>query len=142
MKFHLIKLGSRPLLAVPAGVPQLWEAAIGCYPAHTWKKRLVRVILGGLARVGLLGRMFPKQELSLPGVGKLDFEGWLESLGKQLDVAELHPVLVWPADPLRGRVYMYLLNKKGEKVGAHQRLGAEGGRRRRARGARQNARRA
>ena len=31
--------------------------------------------------------------------------------------AELQPVLVWPADPLRGRVYMYLLNKKGEKLG-------------------------
>ena len=59
MKFHIIKLGSRPLLAVPVGVPQLRGAAIGCYPAHTWKKRLVRVILGGLAGVGLLGRIFP-----------------------------------------------------------------------------------
>jgi hypothetical protein len=38
-------------------------------------------------------------------------------LCEQLHVAELQPVLVWPADPLRGRVYMYLLNKKGEKVG-------------------------
>jgi hypothetical protein len=55
--------------------------------------------------------------LSLPGVGKVDFEAWVALLCEQLHLAELQPVLVWPADPLRGRVYMYLLNKDGEKVG-------------------------
>ena len=55
--------------------------------------------------------------MSLPGVGDVDFEAWVALLCEQLHVAELQPVLVWPADPLRGRVYMYLLNKKGEKVG-------------------------
>ena len=117
MEFHLIKLGTRPLLAVPCGLPKMWQVAIDCYPAHTWKKRLVRVILGGVARVGLLGKLFPARELSLPGVGKLDFESWLGSLGEELNVSELHPVLVWPADPARGRVYIYLLNNRGEKLG-------------------------
>ena len=117
MKFHLIKLGSRPLLAVPCGEHSLWSAAIDCYPAHTGKKRLVRKVLHGLAGVGLIRWVFPARELSLPGVGKVDFEAWLAVLCEQLHVAELQPVLVWPADPLRGRVYMYLLNKEGEKVG-------------------------
>ena len=117
MKFHLIKLGSRPLLAVPCGKHSLWGAAIDCYPAHTGKKRLVRKVLHGLAGVGLIRWVFPARELSLPGVGDVDFEAWLALLCEQLHLAELQPVLVWPADPLRGRVYMYLLNKKGEKVG-------------------------
>ena len=117
MKFHVIKLGSRPLLAVPCGKHSLWSAAIDCYPAHTGKKRLVRKVLHGLAGVGLIRWVFPSRELSLPGVGKVDFEAWMALLGEQLHLAELQPVLVWPADPLRGRVYMYLLNKKGEKVG-------------------------
>jgi hypothetical protein len=117
VKFHLVKLGSRPLLAAPCGKHSLWGVAIDCYPAHTGKKRLVRKILHGLAGVGLIRWVFPARELSLPGVGKVDFEAWLALLCGQLHVAELQPVLVWPADPLRGRVYMYLLNKKGEKVG-------------------------
>jgi len=113
----LIKLGSRPLLAVPCGEHSLWGAAIDCYPAHTGKKRLVRKVLHGLAGVGLIRWTFSARELSLPGVGGVDFEAWLALLCEQLHVAELQPVLVWPADPLRVRVYMYLLNKKGEKVG-------------------------
>ena len=117
MKFHLIKLGSRPLLAVPCGKHSLWGAAIDCYPAHTGKKRLVRKVLHGLAGVGLIRWVFPARNLSLPGVGDVDFEAWVALLCEQLHLAELQPVLVWPADPLRGRVYMYLLNKKGEKVG-------------------------
>ena len=117
MKFHLIKLGSRPLLAVPCGKDSLWSAAIDCYPAHTSKKRLVRRLLHGLAGVGLIRWAFPARNLSLPGLGDVDFEAWVAVLCEQLHVAELQPVLVWPADPLRGRVYMYLLNKQGEKVG-------------------------
>jgi len=113
----LIKLGSRPLLAVPCGKHSLWGAAIDCYPAHTGKKRLVRKVLHGLAGVGLIRWAFSARELSLPGVGGVDFEAWVALLCEQLHVAELQPVLVWPADPLRGRVYMYLLNKEGEKVG-------------------------
>ena len=117
MKFHLIKLGSRPLLAVPCGEHSLWGVAIDCYPAHTVKKRLVRKALHGLAGVGLIRWAFPARNLSLPGLGDFDFEAWVAVLCEQLHVAELQPVLVWPADPLRGRVYMYLLNKTGEKVG-------------------------
>jgi len=113
----LIKLGSRPLLAVPCGEHSLWSVAIDCYPAHTGKKRLVRRLLHGLAGVGLIRWALPARNLSLPGVEALDFEAWVALLCEQLHVAELQPVLVWPADPLRGRVYMYLLNKKGEKVG-------------------------
>ena len=117
MKFHLIKLGSRPLLAVPCGEHSLWSVAIDCYPAHTGKKRLVRKVLHGLAGIGLIRWVFPARELSLPGVGDVDFEAWVALLCEQLHLVELQPVLVWPADPMRGRVYMYLLNKKGEKVG-------------------------
>ena len=113
----MIKLGSRPLLAVPCGEHSLWSAAIDCYPAHTGKKRLVRKLLHGLAGVGLIRWAFPARNLSLPGLGGVDFEAWVAVLCEQLHVAELQPVLVWPADPLRGRVYMSLLNKQGEKVG-------------------------
>ena len=117
MKFHLIKLGSRPLLAAPCGKHSLWGVAIDCYPAHTGKKRLVRKLLHVLAGVGLIRCVFPARKLFLPGVGDVDFEAWVALLGEQLHLVELQPVLVWPADPLRGRVYMYLLNKEGEKVG-------------------------
>lgn len=117
MNFHVIKLGARPLLAVPAGVSKLWSAAIDCYPAHTGKKRLARKVLHGLAGVGLIRWAFPSQNLSLPRVGDVDFEAWMSLLGRQLNMTELQPVLVWPADPLRGRVYMYLLDKQGDKVG-------------------------
>lgn len=117
MKFHVVKLGSRPLLAVPAGVPALWRVAIDCYPAHTRKKRLVRRALHGLALIGIIRWIFPARKLSLPGVGNVDFEGWIATLCDELDEVELQPVLVWPADPGRGRLYVHLLSAKGDKAG-------------------------
>lgn len=117
MKFHVVKLGSRPLLAVPRGKSTLWRTAIDCYPAHTGKKRLVRKILHGLAVLGMLARVFKARKLLLPSLGDVDFEAWMASLCDELDVPDLQPVLVWPADPLRGRIYIYLLDKKGEKIG-------------------------
>ena len=117
MKFHVVKLGSRPLLAVPCGKSTLWWTAIDCYPAHTGKKRLVRKILHGLAVLGMLARIFTARKLLLPSLGDVDFEAWMASLCDELDVPDLQPVLVWPADPLRGRIYIYLLDGKGEKIG-------------------------
>jgi hypothetical protein len=113
----MISLGSRPLLAVPRGAGSIWGKAIDCYPAHTAKKRLVRKVLHGFASLGLLSRIFSARKLSWPGVEDVDFEAWMSLLGGQLNMAEIQPVLVWPADPLRGRIYVYLLNKKGEKLG-------------------------
>ena len=116
MKFHVIKLGSRPLLAVPAGHKGLWQAAIACYPAHTMKKRVVRGLLRILAGVGLLRLVFPARALSECGVAEVDFEDWIMELCERLDMREIHPVLVWPGDPGRGRVYAHLLDAKGKAV--------------------------
>ncbi|MGB2090660.1 MAG: phosphotransferase [Akkermansiaceae bacterium] len=116
MEFHTIKLGARPLLAVPAGAKGMLQAAIACYPAHTIKKRVVRVLLQTLARVGLLKLIFPARGLPSRGVAGVDFESWINDLCIQLDAKDLHPVLVWPGDPERGRIYVHLLDSSGRAV--------------------------
>ena len=117
MKFHTVKFGARALLAIPANVPHLLEPAIHCYPTHTPKKRLIRSVLHLLSRLKLARIVFRGRSLSLPGVGEIDYESWMKTICDQLGVLEVNPVLVWPADPGRGRVYIYLLDAKGEKIG-------------------------
>ena len=102
---------------MPADMPQLLESAITCYPAHTRKKRLIRLVLHMLSRVRLIRHLFSERPLSLPGVGEIDFEEWMRVLCERLSVPEAFPVLVWPADPARGRIYLYLLDAVGRGIG-------------------------
>jgi hypothetical protein len=103
-------------MAVPGG-SRLRLAAIGCYPAHTWKKRCVRLALGVAARTGMFSCLFPAREMTLPTVAGRELEGWLDQVGRSPDGAGLHPVFVWPADPARGRIYLHLLADDGRLVG-------------------------
>jgi hypothetical protein len=116
MKFHLIGAGSRSLLAVPEVPRGLWGAGAACYPGHSWKKRMVRTAIGSAARLRLLPRIFPAGWVSLGEVAEDAFDGWLAALSQSLGFGPLHPVLVWPADPLRGRIYIHLLCAEGRRV--------------------------
>jgi len=117
MRFYFIKLRNRPLLALPCGSWRLRKAGIACYPGHTWKKRVVRAGIQMISCLGLIRLFFQRGDIPLPGVSSGDFERWLESVGHRLGVDRLYPVWVWPADPDRGRIYLYLLNNSGASVG-------------------------
>jgi hypothetical protein len=116
MNFHLVKAGDRPLLAISQVPTDLVAAGADCYPGHTWKKRAIRSAVRVAARTGLLQRLFPSVKLPLRGIPEPAFHDWLESLEAALGHPKLHPVLVWPGDPNRGRIYIYFLGCDGRKL--------------------------
>ena len=113
LKFHFIKAGNRPLFAVPQAPARLRNAAVRCYPAHTWKKRVLRDAFLGASRVGVARWLFPATNLPLPGVPAGDFADWLSDIQARIGSSMLLPMLAWPGDPTRGRVYLHLLDESG-----------------------------
>lgn len=120
MSYHLIKMGSRPLMAIPCATSMpssLRATAIRCYPAHTGKKKWVRKCILLLSRLGLLRWVFPEAQNPIGGVTEKEFQEWVDVIRQQLDQPEIFPVFVWPADPNRGRIYVYILDSEGEQLG-------------------------
>jgi len=115
MNFHLVKIRKRPLIAVPSNKILPYPASVSCYPGHTWKKRTVRTAVQMMFATGLTRRVWPLREIQLPGISDKELEGWLSQVRLDLGQDDLQAVLVWPADPDRGRLYLYLLDANGEK---------------------------
>jgi hypothetical protein len=112
--FQLVKLGSRPLLAIPRASGRARIAAIGCYPAHTWKKRAVRSLLGLTVRCRLDRALWRETATPLDGVPAEELDAWIAEVRRQIGAPGVRPVFVWPADAARGRVYVYWLDDSGE----------------------------
>ena len=120
MQFHTVKQGSRPLLAFPgsASMPSGMRcSAIECYPSHTWKKRWLRRGLMMASRLGLLTVLFPARGIPVLGVSDAAFSQWLEDICRAMGWDSVYPVFFWPGDPNRGRIYCYLLDPNGVRVG-------------------------
>jgi hypothetical protein len=116
MDFHFVKVGQRPLLAVPCVGWVLRLACVSCYPAHTWRKRVLRELLWLAFFSGFARWIWPAGKVPIPRVGEDEFAAWLESLRLHLDQADLQPVVIWPSDPARGRLYLYFLDAGGNKL--------------------------
>ncbi len=105
--FFVLSWGRRPLMAFPEEFRgRLVEAAFACYPAHTRKKRLVRDALRAMHAAGWGRVLFRRTTRPLPAVSADDWRKWVESVQGE-------PVIVWPNDPARGRVYVHLLDEHG-----------------------------
>jgi len=78
---------------------------------------MVRSGIHMISCLGLIRLFFHKGVAPLPDVSSGDFDRWLGTMSHQLGVDRLYPTWVWPADPDRGRIYLYLLNDAGKSVG-------------------------
>ena len=92
-------------------------SAIECYPSHTWKKRWLRRGLMMASRLGLLTVLFPARGIPVLGVSDAAFSQWLEDICRAMGWDSVYPVFFWPGDPNRGRIYCYLLDPNGVRVG-------------------------
>ena len=124
--FRMVRWGGRPLLAFPDGAPDLALAAIGCYPAHTWKRRLLRVALEGAMRYGLRRVASTSIESPVSGCDGTALADWLTEVRARLGRSGLRPVFVWPADPRRGRIYAHLWDDGDGRV-AFCKIALDGG---------------
>jgi hypothetical protein len=115
--YRVVSCGQRPLLAFPADASRRVAAvAIGCYPAHTMKKKVLRRWLGILQAVGLLPVLFRTVASPLRGIRAESWRAWIGQVREDLRLPDLQPVVVWPNDPQRGRAYVYWLEEDGGRA--------------------------
>lgn len=108
-EFLVFSWGRRPLLAFPARFGRrMAAAAFACYPAHTAKKKLLRQALRTMHAGGLGALLSRRTTRPLREVSAEDWGQWCGSLGGE-------PVIVWPNDPARARVYVHVLDKGGSQ---------------------------
>ncbi|MDF1712692.1 MAG: hypothetical protein P1U90_10675 [Akkermansiaceae bacterium] len=113
MRFHSMRIGKRSLMEVPEANTAIRLAAVACYPGHTLKKRLLRRAIRLGFRSGILPRISPARSFSLPVMSASCFENWMSHVEGGLDESAIYPVMIWPGDPGRGRVYFYFLDREG-----------------------------
>lgn len=111
--FQVVRFGARPLLAMPSGGARLRQAAIRCYPAHSWKKVAVRSAMSAAVVCGLSGLLWRRTVLPLGNLTEGTFGSWLATVVERLHASDLMPVVVWPAQATRGRIYVHLLDHQG-----------------------------
>ena len=103
-------------MEVPAGDRRVQAMAVQCYPGHTGKKRLLRLGLRAAAASGLLARMFPARPFAAMGLDAGFMAAWIEEMCGATGAAALHPLIVWPGDPDRGRLYAHLIDDTGQAL--------------------------
>ncbi len=103
-------------MAVPGRPAGLCQAALACYPAHTWKRRAGRAGWRAGARAGLLPWFSSRTTPPIPGVPEDTVWQWCAEVASGLGRGEIHPVFVWPGDPSRGRIYVHLLDRSGSRA--------------------------
>jgi hypothetical protein len=111
--FQVVRVGVRPLIALPCGSARVRHAAIRCYPSHSWKKVLVRFAISAVISSGLSRVLWKHSLLALDGPANGAFGPWLSAVRAGLGNPDLEPVVVWPARFSRGRIYVHLLDRQG-----------------------------
>jgi hypothetical protein len=113
---QVVRWAKRPLLTIPSAPASVRLAAVRCYSGQTWKRRMVRGALGLAVRSGVAAWLWDQR---FPPLGSLDgntFRAWAAGVASQLGRSDLYPVIVWPPDPRRGRIYVHLLDAEARRA--------------------------
>lgn len=111
--FLVVKIGRRPLLAVPVVVGTARAAFVQCYPGHTWKKRVLRHLIRAAFWTGLAPAIWARCSSPVAEIPAVELEAWIEKIRQGLGGPQLQPVFVWPANAARGRIYVHWQDAQG-----------------------------
>lgn len=113
--YRLYSLFGRKLLAVPAVSRGVRAAAWGRYQPFTYKRVVLRRFMQ-LAALLRVDRIFGSPtENPFGDEDSFDFLGWLEAVRKEIN-DQAQPVVIWPPQPDRARVYVHLLDNHGRPL--------------------------
>ena len=105
----------RPILATSAGSPYKLKMAWKCYQGFTFKRAVVRWVMQ------IAVSLHADKILSSLVINPLKdrsflVDSWLKQVKTELDVLAVLPVIIWPRQIQRGRVYIYLLSDNCESI--------------------------
>ena len=113
MFFDIYTIIGKRVLAVPCNVLWIRRQAWLLYQPYTYKKLIVQKLMLFFMRF-YADRFFLKSYKKLLRNTNFRFDEWLEVVCNQLNILHAYPVIMWPSQQDRGRVYVYLFdeNKK------------------------------
>jgi len=106
----------RRIIAVPAVPQDLSLFGWKRYRARTPKRAMIRKFMQYVARL-YLDRFFYKLVPSpFHNENSFPFEEWLDKIRTDLGLYNAHPVIIWPPQKNRGRVYVHLIQEDGRPL--------------------------
>lgn len=117
MNYRVYSFSGYPILAVPESSRQFRLQAWKHYQPLTIKRAIVQRSMTLLTWLNLDGVICQRYKNLLEVNAIPDFQGWLEQVRLEIGSSSIQPVLIWPPQTDRGRVYVHLLDKMGQSVG-------------------------
>ena len=115
--YRVYHIFGRPVLAVPANFQRLRLNAWQRYQPFTLKRAMVRWFMH-LSTMVYADRLFSRLVTNpLAFNDPNGFQVWLEQVCQKIGSPNAQPVIVWPPQKNRGRVYVHLINPDGLPVG-------------------------
>ncbi|MGD1275953.1 MAG: glycosyltransferase [Tepidisphaeraceae bacterium] len=115
-QFQIFRAGGKPVLAMAMGERRLRMAAVRRFPVYSAKRRLFRRMMQLALKLHLDGPFSERGALPSSFIGDLDFTGLLQRLCDDLGRHDLFPVVHGPPQTERRRLYVHLLDQRGQPV--------------------------
>ena len=120
-QYRIIRMGGRPIMAIPVASRRVRQAAARRYQGTTWKRAAFQRAVRWTITFGVDRWLWPVVDSPLGtsaelDVARFDFVGWLDELRSVLDAPTAVASVVWPPQVDRGRVYVHLLAADGAPV--------------------------
>lgn len=115
--YRIYHFFGRPILAVLENPAQIHLMAWECYHGFTFKRAIFRWLMQ-CAISTRTDRIFSRVATSpLKDNESFRFQAWIEQVQEELACPAIQPVIIWPRQTDRGRVYVYLLSTGGQPIG-------------------------
>ena len=116
--YYIARYRNRNVIAIAfTQRPGLLSAGLKRYQPDTIKRALFRHWLNvstWCCLPGIWKKISCNQLVDIPG---FDLHQWLAAIGDKFSNQQLFPVVVWPPESNRKRIYIHLLNKNGKALG-------------------------
>lgn len=125
-QYRIIRMGGRPVFAIPMARRRARLAAARRFQGSTWKRATFQWVIRGAIVAGVDRWLWPAtggpmddsadEESTHEKSANFDFATWLDELRGALEVPTAVAAVAWPPQADRGRVYVHLLAASGDPV--------------------------
>lgn len=115
-RYLTYRYGDRDVITVPEATRRTRLAALTAFPAATPRAWAYQAGVRALVRLGLDRLVARYQDAPVSGAVGLDGAGFVRAMGERLGRDDIWPVVIYPRQPERRRLYVHLLAGDGERI--------------------------
>ncbi len=103
-------------IAFPVAGRRMRLAALRRFPFYSFKRRIFRLTIQAAIFLNLDSLLSRRSKIPHPLIKTLDFSAWMDGLKEQLKRSDIFPVIHAPVQAKRRRLYVHLLDSRGEPI--------------------------